>query len=156
MKKSRKKGLKPLLIQSLALVIGICYLANPLHHQISTVFHEASHLFTMPNSVMSHSDSKASLATHSAREHDYAQEAHRHSIVDILDSIFEAADHSDDSSENALIFEIKFDKHLSKNQFTFQQKIYTKHRTKSIVQRVEKINMGHCEVLIEPPQNKVA
>ena len=155
MEKCRKKGLKPLLLQYLALIIGICYLANPLHHQISTVFHEASHLFTMPSSVMSHSDGKAAVKVHFVKEHDYAQEVHRHRLVDILNSIFEATAHTDESPEDALIFEIKFDKHLSKKQYTFKQKTYVKNPSEPFLQRVEKIKMGHCEVLEEPPQHQI-
>ncbi|TMM53770.1 hypothetical protein FEE95_17885 [Maribacter algarum] len=151
MQKGFLKGLKPFLIKRLALLIGLCYLLNPMQKQISIIFHEVSHALEIPNYVMSHSPN--SSYDHQSYDHiDYHVDdiTHEHILVDFFDSVFKAFDEND-GAEDSLFTQNKIDKHITTYQFHIQ-----KHFTISVPEKFwftqDKLESGHRKSLKEPPQ----
>ncbi len=134
-------------------MIVFCYLGSPMHHQIGVVFHEVSHLFIMPNSVMSHVPiQKQEELFHYSNEHVYYQMDKQHQIVDLFNLIFDAANDSGEPDGDSLLTHIKLDRHLTNEQYTFQINDLTNHHSNPILQLVMKVDIGHIQVLDEPPE----
>lgn len=151
MQKGFLKGLKPLFIKRLAMLIGICYLLNPLQKQISFVFHEISHAFEMPDYIMSHNSN--SSYEHKVSEHldsRIGDVNHDHEIVDFIDSAF-AASNNHDGSEDSLLNEVKIDKHITSYQFQLQKHIDINISLK-IWSPSEDSELVYLRQLEEPPQ----
>lgn len=149
MKNGLAKGLKPLLIKRLALLMGICYLVNPLHQQINSVFHNVSHALEIPDYIMSH-DSNYEHESYGHTDYQIGNLNHDHEIVDFIDSVFDASD-EDGGSEDSMLTEIKIDKHITTYQFQFQNNFNI-----AIFQNFwlsqEKLESGYLKRLKEPPQ----
>lgn len=111
-----RKGLKPLFIKRLALLMSICYLVNPLQPQIKTIFHTVSHAIEVPNFVMSHNSNSLNNEFHGHQEHRTHTMQHDHSIMDLIDSVFTAFNENNDS-EDSILFKIKMDKHITTYEF---------------------------------------
>ena len=132
--------------------MGICYLANPLHEQIGSVFHEISHLLEPPNSIIAHSSlADHENAAHPYHEHEELQSNHDHSIIETLNSIFGASDDTESSNE-PLVTKIKFDKHITTDHYETRCTVsfITQH---SFGTSDEKVKKASIDVLGEPPQN---
>ena len=107
------KGLKPQFIKSMALIMGVCYLMNPLQNQISNLLHTLSHELSQPASVLSHQQTTTeNQKIHSNHDHDERGFDHEHKVLDLVNSIFEASDTDNDSDESQLV-KVKYDKHIS-------------------------------------------
>ena len=98
--------------------MGICYLVNPLHQQINSVFHNVSHALEIPDYIMSH-DSNYEHESYGHTDYQIGNLNHDHEIVDFIDSVFDASD-EDGGSEDSMLTEIKIDKHITTYQFQFQ------------------------------------
>lgn len=144
------KGLKPLLMKRLALLMGICYLASPLQQQITSVFHSVSHVLETPDYVMGHSSKAQNDTLHTHNEHSSHVYQHNHSLIDFIDSIWEASDHSE-HDENSILADIKVDKHLTTYQFEIVKTFITK-TTHQFWGGREKQKKGYFENLKKPPQ----
>ena len=142
------KGLKPLLIQRIAMFMAICYLLNPLHQQITLVLHEISHSLEIPDYVMSHNTN----SHHEYETHDYSMDEieHDHNLIDLLASVLEASNDKDDS-ENSNVVKVKIDKHISKFQIDLQNHFSDKSQHSfSIIQ--ENMKPGYLGKMEKPPQ----
>jgi len=145
------RGCKPIVIKYLALLIGICYLANPLQHEISGVFHEISHLFEAPHTPIDHSNmASEENVEHYYHEHEHADHSHEHTIIDMLDSIFNAA--NDDGQEESLLVDFKVDKHITIEKYPLK-KIYSFTKKPYFISEENKIIKGYSRLLDEPPQS---
>ncbi|NNE76209.1 MAG: hypothetical protein HKN31_03965 [Pricia sp.] len=135
----------------MALFISICYLANPLHNEITTIFHEVAHIFELPESTLSHSDiTNQSITDHHYHEHTYKVENHEHQLIALLNSIFDASD-KDNPSDDSLLVDISYDKHVSYPSY-FSKKIISIKSKSNYFQTEQTIIAGHLEVLKEPPK----
>lgn len=136
----------------MAMFMGICYLANPMHQQINSVFHEISHLLEAPNTLVSHQSDQMDNhhEYHEGGEHTLATADHRHTLLDLIDSIFDASDTQHPEDDTALIL-IKYDKHIS-SRYLILPKIFsftTSQNTDAVEQKVKIGYLAHPE---EPPQ----
>ena len=152
MQSKLKKGLKPFFLNYLAMFIGICYLANPLQNQISTVFHEISHVLEIPDNLLSHETTlNHGTISHYYHEHNNLDDNHRHTIIDFLDAIFDASGNNE-PSEESLPIDIKFDKHITTRNYTIKIILPASKQVKYGIPE-NKINTGHLIVLEKPPRN---
>ncbi len=136
----------------MALLMGICYLANPMHKQIRTVFHEISHLLEAPNILLSHQSHSIdhNHDYHEDGEHTLVTADHQHTLLDLMDCIFEASDEQNTEDDTALIL-IKCDKHNS-SRYIILPKTFpftTSQNTNAVEQKVKIGYLDHPE---EPPQ----
>lgn len=132
--------------------MGICYLANPIHHQIRTVFHEISHLLEAPETVISHHlhTTGHDHYAHEKDEHSMVSADHQHTLLNLMDSIFDASDEQNSEDDTALLL-IKCDKHISSSQVILPKlfSLTTSQGTNAVEQKVKKGFLVHPE---EPPQ----
>lgn len=151
-----KKGLKPFLIKNMALFMGICYLANPLHQQIGGLFHEISHVLQSPEAVASHPNG----GHHDFEVHDHGNQKagvhrlastdHHHDLLDLIDAIFDASDAQNPDGQTALIL-IKWDKHIGSQHYIPRHLFpLTTSNNPSMVER--KVKKGFLNLPKEPPQ----
>lgn len=135
----------------MALLMGICYLANPMHQQIGTVFHEISHLLEAPEAILSHSQqADHDHGTHENGEHRLASTDHQHVLLDLMVSIFDASDEQNSDDDTALIL-IKWDKHIS-SQHIILPKIFSFNTAQNINAVEQKVKIGFLAHPEEPPQ----
>jgi len=111
-----KKGLKPSIIKYLAILMGTCYLLNPLQQQINTVFHKISHGLEIPNFVIPHSMDSGYHEVHRDLQHISEEAFHEHEFLDLVNSFFEASN-EENHSRDSFLFTIKLDKHLIPNWY---------------------------------------
>ena len=150
MQKGFINGLKPIFIQRLALLIGICYLLNPLQQQMNTLLHAVSHGLTSPNYVMAHDLDSETNKSHGHYDHPADVVQHSHSLIDVIDAIFTASNESGKSEDSALI-EIKIDKHITSYPLQLHKDQYLKP-TFNFWMLISKSLEGHLEKLKKPPQ----
>lgn len=144
-----KKGLKPLFIQRLALLVGICYLMNPLQQEIKSAFHTISHALEVPNSVIGHHSNSENDINHGHFEHETADIQHDHSFIDLLDSVFLASNESNDSDDSILV---KIDKHLTVYQFQLLDNLAIVESS-NYWSIKEKLKSGYFKNQKEPPKD---
>ncbi len=136
----------------MALLMGICYLTNPMHREIRTVFHEISHLLEAPETLLSHHSHSTGHDhdNHEDGEHTLVTANHQHTLLDVMDSIFDASDEQNTEDDTALVL-IKCDKHIS-SQYVILPKTFpfiTSQNTSALEQKVKIGYLVHPE---EPPQ----
>lgn len=150
MSKGFIKGLKPLFIQRLALLIGICYLMNPLQKQIKTIFHTISHAIEMPGSVMSHNSHAINSEIDVHSDHETVVLKHDHKYIDLIDAVLFASNENNDN-EDSILIEIKLDKHITAYQFQLFEnlKIAELHHFWMLK---AKLKNGYLKKLKEPPK----
>jgi hypothetical protein len=152
MPRKSKKGLKPFFIKYLALFIGICYIANPLHQEIGKVFHEISHVLEVPDKLVSHpTASNHGNDTHHYHKHYKLVVDHQHKLIDLINSILNASE-NDKPSKESLLTDIKFDKHITTRNYTIKKSLPTSVQANHGTPK-NKIHIGHLEVLEKPPRN---
>ncbi|MGJ8736184.1 hypothetical protein [Zobellia laminariae] len=141
---------RPELIKYLALVIALCYVLNPLHHQISTVFHEFSHALEMPDTVIGHDSFSNNENIHHAHEHVTEADNHEHKLIKIIDSIFDASN-TNESSEDMLLADFKFGKHITTDYWLYNHIFHV-----SLLQNFKSVEnslkLGHSTILEKPPR----
>lgn len=151
MNKNLYKGLKPFILKYVALVMGICYLANPVHRQISSVFHEISHVLESPETILSHpQQADHHHDTLKNGEHSLATTEHQHVLLDMMDSIFDASDEQHPEDDTALIL-IKCDKHIG-SQHSFLPKIFSGITSQNANAVEQKVKIGYLSLPERPPK----
>ena len=148
-KENFSRSTKPTLIKYVALIIALCYILNPLHQKISTVFHEVSHILEMPDSVIGHDSSIHENNTHYTHHHTDI-DRHEHNFINIIDAIFDASG-TNESTEDSLLADFKFDKHIT----TAYPEFHHIPAMKSLAnfKTIESnLKLGYFTVLKEPPQ----
>lgn len=138
--------------------MGICYLANPMHQQIRTVFHEISHLLKAPETLLSHPSHNTGYSHSTGHGHDYHEDGehtmvtadHQHTLLDLMDSIFDASDEQHPEEDTALLL-IKCDKHISSRHVILPKSfpLITSQNTNAMEQKVKIGYLAHPEV---PPK----
>jgi len=146
------KGLKPFAIKFMALFIGICYLANPMQQQIRTVFHEIAHLLEAPEILLSHHTHSTAHShdNHEEGEHALVTADHQHTLLDWMDSIFDASDDRHSEDDTVLLL-IKCDKHLG-SQGIILPKIVPLTSSQNSIAIAQKAKTGYLAPPEEPPQ----
>ena len=152
MRKYSIEGLKPFLIKYLATFIGLCYLANPLHHQISTVFHEVSHIMEVPDNLISHTtvSDHEKEAHHYHYEHTHSDDKHEHELINLLDDIFDNSNDDSSSGESFLTY-VKYDKHITADEYLLKNG-YPEEKYFEFGSIQNNSIKGYPKVLDEPPQ----
>lgn len=135
----------------MALFIGLCYLAYPLHHDISSVFHEISHLVTTSSVLIGQSSvSEQEGITHSYHDHDVSLKEHNHVAIDLLKSLFNTSEDRDSDNETVPSTD-KFDKHITTHTYTSPQIIITFFRGEYNKPN-KKVITGYLNTAKQPPQ----
>lgn len=148
------KGLKPFLIKYLAMLMGVCYLMNPLQKPISSLVHEISHALESPSQIISHRS--ISNYEHSSYKHydaAYSEMRHEHGMVDLIDTIFETSSEKN-NREKPFLKDFKIDKHITTNQFQLQEP-FEKPIISTFRMLQEKSKCGYFEKLKKPPQDQI-
>ena len=148
------KGLKPFIIKYMAMLMGICYLINPLQEPINVLLHEISHGIESPTHLIAHGS--ISNFEHKSFDHYDASSydlQHDHAIVDLINTIFETSDEKN-NSDKSLLKKVKIDKHITTNQFQLQK--HFKINIVSTFQMLqEKSRCGYFEKMKIPPQHLI-
>ncbi|MBU2945679.1 hypothetical protein [Zobellia uliginosa] len=149
-KQHNRNSIKPGLIKYLALIIAVCYIFNPLHQQLNTLFHEVSHVLEMPDTVVGHSSIFEKNKVHTAHEHLSLNTAHEHKFIKIIDAIFNNSD-TDNSSQDKVLTDFKFDKHLTTTYANVSFVVYDvlSQNFKSVK---NSLILGYISILEEPPR----
>jgi len=141
---------KAIFVKYLALIIGICYLANPMQQQIGSVFHELSHFFETPNNVIGHqSSADSSEAKHHYHEHIHSSDEHEHEFIDLLAMIFDNS--TEDGEEESVLAKVKFDKHIKTDDYP-EEKKYPATKKLNFFSSQYGIIDTYPGILKEPPQ----
>lgn len=137
----------------MALLMGICYLANPLHQQIRTVFHEISHLVESPETLPTHHShtNDHNQGAHEHSEHHMVASDHRHTLLDLMDSLFDVSDEQN-TEDDTVLTHIQWDKHISSPKYMLPQiiPIITSQDNLAVEQ---KVRIGYLALPDEPPRN---
>ena len=118
----------------MALLIGICYLAHPLHRQIRTVFHEVSHFLEAPGTVLSHPPHEHSHNHEHSQDHGHSQDHvvhkvhqhgvpeadHDHRLLDLVASLFDTENEQYPDDDTLLVL-TKWDKHIGPQDYPLPQ-----------------------------------
>lgn len=149
------QGLKPLFIRICAILIGVCYLLNPLHDQLNEFLHTVSHAFELEHvSIDSSSIVKSDHHDYDYHEHASQTEHHDHFVIDLLDLVFSGTEDHNGSHES-LITQLKIDKHiiLSSYEHMNQLSYRVEHLFLNPSQKTEK---GILRTQEKPPKNHLA
>jgi len=151
MQSRKSKGLKPLLVKYAAMLMGICYLINPLQQQVYDVIHVISHTFASPNHILSHDVGHAqNLNVHKSPNHLSDELDHEHKLIDIVQTIFEASGEEDYPQDDFLV-KVKCDKHLVSNRIILSSQtmvLLVNH----FPHLLEELKKGYLNKWQEPPQ----
>ena len=135
----------------MALLMGICYLANPMHEQIGSVFHEISHVFQYPENVIAHDQQNhVKHLKHQDGHHHLATSDHQHILIDLINSVFDASDEQNPDGDTALVL-VKCDKHIS-SQYIILPKKFPLFTTYNVFWMEQKAKKGFSNLPKEPPQ----
>lgn len=93
------------------MLIGICYLMNPLQNEINFALHTLSHALEAPNSLLSHDISNEKGKEHQIHQHNQSVILHNHYIIDFIYNALQANENNEHSNDNQSIV-VKVDKHL--------------------------------------------
>ncbi|MCK0148113.1 hypothetical protein MWU78_20875 [Arenibacter sp. F26102] len=106
-----KKGFKPALIKYIAIIMGICYLMNPVRQQIISLLHSVTHELELPNYVIPHATTSDYQQVHAMHPHDATEDLHEHVFLNIISSFFSTFNEEDHSSDS-YFDSLPLDKHL--------------------------------------------
>lgn len=136
------------------MLMGICYLINPLQQQVYDVIHAISHTVASPNHILSHNVGHAgNLNVHKSPDHLYGELDHEHKLIDIVQTIFEASGEDDNPQDDNFI-KVKCDKHLVSNRIILSNRtivLFVNH----FPHLIEELKKGHLIKWQEPPQKIV-
>ena len=150
MRKRFTKGLRPIFAKRLALLMGICYMMNPLYEPINFALHEISHLIDSLNHHES-LNSQSHYKSHNHKDHQLDTLQHEHTLVDIIYSIFETSNENN-SNKDSILTEIKIDKHITTYRYQFEKGVAI-GITQKFWAPEEKSKAGYFKRLKRPPQN---
>lgn len=154
MSRNIKKGLEPLVVKVVAIIMCVCYILSPLHKEIGVFLHEVTHLIDVPKRVLSHSRTLDSghLETHHQHALETSENSHDHHILDLLDKIFEATD-TENKSEDSNVSVIKIDKHTRYLEKYKNHLCLVLNKQKGLTFYVtERTRLGHRKSPFLPPQ----
>lgn len=114
------KGLKPLVIQRVALLISICYLMNPLLKPLTNLAHAVTHSLETPNSIITHHTLTTAHQQHGHEDRYINDVQHQHIFENIINAFFEASSTSG-SSEDSIATITQLDKHLTVYQLNLKR-----------------------------------
>lgn len=135
----------------MALLMGICYLANPMHRQISSVFHEISHVLESPEAILSHPhQADHNHGIHEDGEHHFAATDHQHGLLDLMDSIFDASDEQHPEDDTALPL-TKCDKHIGSRHLILPE-LFPFTTSQNSIAGEQNVKRGYLSHPEEPPQ----
>lgn len=129
-----------------ALLIGICYLANPLHHEIGSILHGLSHFLEAPETILDHGHEHE---THAYHQHD-AENTHEHSAINFIDSLFDAFDGEQDQKKSVVKGQ-ELDKHLNTESYSLQP-IFSLPETTNFAVVGAQLKKGYPNIPLEPPR----
>ncbi len=146
------KGFKPNLIKQIVLLVGICYLINPLQNQITSVLHSISHGIEMPQTLLSHDENNDQLNNlHKHHNHDNSKSEHDHQFIDLVDSVFEASN-EEGNSEEIPVNKVKVKKHITSVSINLPLK-YDFKVSKEYFTFVSRLKEGYPKKLEFPPNH---
>lgn len=148
------KGLKPFIIKYVAMLMGICYLINPLQEQIHILLHEITHALESPTQIISH-ESNLNFEHKSLNHFDPSANdiKHEHGIVDLINLVLDSSSEKNNPKES-LLKEVIIDKHITINQFQLQKR-FKIDIVSTFRMFKEKSKCGYFEKKIKPPQNLI-
>lgn len=149
MKVNYRKGLKPWVMKYMALLIGVCYLANPFHQVIYTVFHDVSHIISLPNVTVSASKINQNGELSFYHEHDHLQ-AHNHTTLNLMEALINPSEALDLESKKVLSTHL-IDKHISINTLLITKQFLTVFKGDD-AKPVKKVIAGFLKIIDLPPQ----
>lgn len=132
------------------MLIGICYLMNPLQNEINYALHTLSHTFEAPNSLLSHDFSNEKSKEHQIHQHNRSVILHNHEIIDFINNALQSDENHEHSNDNQSIV-VKIDKHLVSYLYRVNtpNKIDSEH---SFWSTDLKSKNGFLTKPVEPPQ----
>ncbi|TXE05974.1 hypothetical protein ES711_14145 [Gelidibacter salicanalis] len=144
-----RNGLKTWVLKYMALLIGLCYLANPCHQVIYTVFHEVSHIISPPDVTVSATKINQKEKQNLNHEHDHLR-AHNHNALNRIAALINPSDGLDLDNKN-LLNTYLIDKHISTNILTLSKILPT------VIQNnddnpINKVIVGFLEIIELPPR----
>tara|TARA_R110001632_G_scaffold230726_3_gene368474 strand:+ start:959 stop:1432 length:474 start_codon:yes stop_codon:yes gene_type:complete len=148
-----KKGLKPYIVRYLGILMGICYILNPLHQQINTVFHKISHGLDMPNFVIPHANQSSYNKEHGSHHHLTEKGLHDHVFLDLVNSLFKTSN-EENNSPDSFMFTIKMDKHLL-SQWNIESKIIVVTPNNNFNNSSKNTLKGFFTKSVKPPLNNM-
>ncbi|WP_169720750.1 hypothetical protein [Arenibacter certesii] len=98
--------MKPFIFKYLAIIMGLCYLLNPVRQHFLPVFHSFSHQLELPNYLIPHSHLSNYQEVH--RNHDTVTEdfPHEHAILETVNLLFSTQE-DNKQSQDLFLFTIK-------------------------------------------------
>ncbi|AYN68428.1 hypothetical protein D1013_14070 [Euzebyella marina] len=142
--------MKEQLVKYVALAIAVCYLANPMHEHITEFFHDTTHFFESPETIINHHSFDKSHS-HGVHEHVGHNNSHEHNLIGLLNSIFESSDEDQGHNHDSIMTFLKYDKHItaSIDFLSFTLILITPPVFKS---NSDKIKKGFLPKIFEPPK----
>lgn len=140
--------------KSIAVLMGICYLINPLNQQLYNVLHTISHGLNAPTEVMEHKIIAFDHSrTHDSFSHRKHQMTHEHNLIDFVQTLFEASQNQGQTTDpNAPKFSI--DKHITAySQYNKLAKLYKLKESFSFT--VDNVHGGYTTLWLEPPTHNL-
>lgn len=152
MEKKSQKGFKPLILRTIAILIGICYLVHPLHQQISNVLHSVSHTMALSQPILSHDYQSTGIdETHGQDGHEIASVDHHHDFLDFVGELFDTSDTSDEYPGKTQKRDTKMSKHvLARFELVLPQDVLQKNRIS--VQLEQELLNGYESEFYPPPK----
>ena len=173
-----EKGLKPWLLRSVAVLMGICYLMAPLQQEVTELMHFLSHRLHQGlghHSIASHTHDfhdhdrqdkvQDGTSTYSTEAHDHKganeialhghphprnSESHSHEIIDFMSMAFSASIPTHHDNDNMKL-PLELDKHIVVDNYKTLPAIAT--FTKSCFSKIqENTSKGIHYPLVPPPK----
>ena len=145
------KGWKPVALKIVAIAISLSYAFGPLLSDIDQGIHQVIHFFEAPDNLLAHEIPAAKIIEeHPEQEHRKKDDAHKHTVIELMDTLSDALEHS--STDDPLLVEFKFDKHF------FEKEIYLVPFDMVLIAKTQgytienKTRNGYLFSFKEPPQ----
>lgn len=149
MRVNYRNGLKTWVMKYMALLIGLCYLANPCHQVIYTVFHEVSHIISPPDAKVSATKINQKGKQNLNHEHDYLR-AHKHNTLNLMAALINPSEALDLENKKLLNTHL-IDKHISTNTLLIPKQFLTVFKGDD-AKPVKKVIAGFLKIIDLPPQ----
>jgi hypothetical protein len=164
-----EKGLKPWLLRSVAIIIGICYLMAPLQHGLKELTHFLSH--SLDQGVGHHSftshfqydDGQTGVYSYTLEAHEHIESGetgghshshtghtkpHKHEILDFMNMAFSSPVPIHHDSDKGMV-PFNLDKHLVASDYNIAQNVPNFIRT--YFSTIRKNTSKGIQFLIVPP-----
>ena len=137
--------------RTLAVLIAICYLLQPMHAPIKLAMHTFSHLVEKPAQLITHNEVSSADASsfHYNHQHQYHQADHQHGLIDFLDALL-SGEKKDQKGDQSLAEIVKIDKHTVVPRFIWEN--FDTVSERSIYKAFSKeTRSGYLKDLFKPP-----